>query len=117
MTHTRQDYNGFVIETNPEELTDGSGWLESYIIKINRFEGMWYGSDRKFPTRETANAASILAANNIIDRSQYKLGQGSDWKEAVPPSDLSATWREDENVRRRIFQGDADPLTGKGVLG
>ena len=103
--NTQRDYKGIVIETNPEELTDGSGLIESYIIKINRFEGTWYGSDRKFPTRDAANAASILAAKHTIDRSQSKLGQDRDQDGVVPP-DLSATWNEDDNLRR----------TGDGVL-
>jgi hypothetical protein len=113
---TRIDYNGFVIETNPQESADGSGWLESCVIRINRFEGSWYGSDRKFPTKEAANAASILAAKRIIDRSRSKSGQDVDWKDAAPPNDPSATWIEDEEVHR-IVQGDVDPLTGDGHLG
>lgn len=116
MTDTRIDYNGFVVETNPEELTDGSGWAESYIIKINPFEGTWYSSDRTFPTKEAANVASILAAKRIIDRSQNKTGRAADWKDVAPTSDLSATWVEDENVSR-IVQGDVDPLLGDGRLG
>jgi len=67
---TQEDYKGCVIETNPEELTDGSGWKPSCIIKINPFEGTWLNTDQTFPTRDAANAASILAAKRLIDRSQ-----------------------------------------------
>ena len=122
--NTPQDYKGFVIEPDPEELEDGSGWTEACIIKINRFEGEWFGSDRRFPTRAEATSASILAAKGRIDRSLDKLGTQRTDVTVVPPyDDLSATWAEEEhplagaeslchtkdNRRRRLDEVDDTP--------
>ena len=115
MMKNQNEYKGFAIETNAEELTDGSGWSESYIIKNNNFEGTWFGSDRTFQTRDEANAASLSAAKHKIDRSERKSGRGPDSNAVVRSDALSATWSEEENLRPAI-QGDTDQLTGDGAL-
>jgi hypothetical protein len=107
---TTQEYKGCIIDTQPEELSDGSGWIEGCIIKLNKFEGIWLGSDRKFQTREAADAASILTAKRRIDCSKPGSVENTECD-----SDLSATWSEAEDFRP-IIQGDPDPLTGDGGL-
>jgi hypothetical protein len=120
---SRQDYKGFVIEAKPEELADGTGWTENYIIKINRFEGQWFGSDQKLPTKAEATSASILAAKRKIDRSLDKLGRNTNRTDVDSYHSLSATWPEDEhplaggadvhytkdNRRQRLDEVDSEP--------
>jgi hypothetical protein len=73
MTATKENYEGCDIESHPEELKDGSGWAEDYSIQINPTVTIPFGSDRKFKSREEANAASIIAAKGIIDRHRKRV--------------------------------------------
>ena len=126
---TRQDYKGCVIEANPKELADGSGWTQDYNIEIDygdRTEVRQYFSDRKFATRAEAIVGCISAGRRTIDRSLLlrtnfdvtldgpnveeqttKQGETSGWKDAELPENLKATWH-DEGKLRPTVRADSD---------
>jgi hypothetical protein len=68
----RQEYKGCVIEANPKELADGTGWTEDYNIEIHhgdRVDVQTMIGQRTFASRDEAIAACIEAGKRQIDRS------------------------------------------------
>ena len=106
---TREVYKGCVIQANPMELADGSGWTEDYNIEVpheDRADVTRFFFGRKFPTRAEAIASCISEGRRKIDRPL---------KDVAAPEDLKATWDEKQTLRPAL-QGPIDPLIGEGVL-
>jgi hypothetical protein len=68
----RQEYKTCVIEANPKELADGTGWTEEYNIELHlgsHVDVKPYFGQRVFQSKDEAIAACIEAAKRQIDRS------------------------------------------------
>jgi hypothetical protein len=68
----RQNYKGCIIEANPKELADGSGWTEDYNIELHygaRLENRHFIGQRTFPSKDEAIAACIKAGKQQINHS------------------------------------------------
>jgi hypothetical protein len=68
----RQEYKGCVIEANPKELADGSGWTEDYNIEIHhgdRVDVRPIIGQRTLASKNVAIRACIEGGKHRIDES------------------------------------------------
>jgi hypothetical protein len=101
------------VEWNDGPITDR---LLSVVVTFKNGERKGYvGEELAWVVPQIKYSFPSRRSSLLSDAYDKLRDQNTDQREIALPEDLRATWDEEENLRPTI-QGDADPLTGNGVL-